>query len=181
MIGPDALWLPIRLWSYAAENQPDGDFSSYSAEELSLLVGCSGDAQAMLGALQQAGFMDGMALHGWQEHNGYHKSFSDRAKKAADARWKREDKKGKDKKRDKQCLEHKSKATEAELITYVQTLGLPISDGSYLFDKWEGNGWTNGGKPIKCWKATVRQFKKGGWLPSFKTGLTKAEPVRGRV
>lgn len=106
-LGECALWLPPRLWSYAAENQPDGDFSKYSAGELALLVGYLGDAQGMLEALQQASFMDDMKLHDWEEHNGYHAVFADRARKAAAARWKdhtpstppqkRQERKGKEK------------------------------------------------------------------------------------
>lgn len=108
LIGNDALWILPRLWSYAAENQPDGDFTKYSPEEIALLIGYQGDAQAMLQALQQALFMNGMQLHDWEEHNGYHHTFSERAKKAAKARW---DKKGnemigKEKKGDKQCFKH---------------------------------------------------------------------------
>jgi hypothetical protein len=89
ILGDAALWIPPRLWSYAAENQPDGDFSAYLPEELGILLGYSGDARAMLEALQQAGFMDGMQVHDWCEHNGYHQTFSERARKAAAARWKK--------------------------------------------------------------------------------------------
>lgn len=103
-IGDAALWLPTRLWSYAAENQPDGDFSEYAADELALLLGCSLDGQAMLQALQESGFMDGMQIHDWHVHNDYHQKFSVRAKKAAEARWKKaktgKDKTGKDKRRE---------------------------------------------------------------------------------
>jgi len=99
-LGDDALWLVPRLWAYAAECQPDGDFSSYEAGELAMLLGYNKDACSMLEALQQAGFMDGMAIHDWSEHNGYHEVFADRAKKAASARWKnRDEKKGQDKTR----------------------------------------------------------------------------------
>lgn len=102
IIGDDAFWIPPRLWSYAAQNQPDGDFSDYSASELALLLGYHKDAQAMLEALQQARFLDEMKIHGWEEHNGYHGVFADRAKKAAAARWEKErskEKEGKDKTR----------------------------------------------------------------------------------
>lgn len=97
LIGESALWIVPRLWSYAAENQPDGDFSKYSAEELALLLGYTGNAQAMLQALQTSGFIEGMAIHDWEEHNGYHRVFSERARKAANARWTGEEKKGQDK------------------------------------------------------------------------------------
>ena len=79
-IGDSAFWLPPRLWSYAAENQPDGNFADYSAQELAMLLGYSEDAQAMLQALQELGFMDGMEIHDWNEHNAYHQTFADRAK-----------------------------------------------------------------------------------------------------
>ena len=90
-LGLDAFWIPPRLWAYAAENQPDGDLSGYTSEELAELLGCSRHAQAMLQALKDSGFVDenGM-IHDWSEHNGYHKSFSLRAKKAAEARWAKE-------------------------------------------------------------------------------------------
>lgn len=101
-IGNDALWIPPRIWSYAAENQPDGDFSSYSYKELCHLIGYSGDATSMVEALVAAGFLDpDLCIHDWKDHNGYHETFSARAKKAAVARWKGKgkDMKGKDKKR----------------------------------------------------------------------------------
>lgn len=86
-LGNDALWVPIRLWSYAAENQPDGDFSGYSPEELAMLIGYQGDALRMLEALQKACFLDGMTIHDWEEHNSYHKTFSERGRAGAAARW----------------------------------------------------------------------------------------------
>lgn len=97
MIGEAALWVPPRLWSYAAQNQPDGDFSQYLPEEIALLVGYSGDAHALLQALQQALFMDGMKVHDWDQHNSYHTVFAERAKKAAAARWKGKEKRGEEK------------------------------------------------------------------------------------
>lgn len=87
LIGDDAMWLPLRLWCYAAEHQPNGCFKQYSSTELAMLLGYAKDAQAMLEALQQAGFMDGMEIHDWAEHNSFHNKFSERAKKAAEARW----------------------------------------------------------------------------------------------
>jgi len=91
-IGNDALWLPVRLWAYAAEHQPDGDFSRYEPEELAAVLGYEGDASSMLQALLKAGFLDSkpLRIHAWQEHNSYHQVFSERAKKAAAARWAKE-------------------------------------------------------------------------------------------
>ena len=67
----------------------------------------------------------------------------------------------------------KSKGSADDLKSYAKSINLPESDGQYLFDKWEGNGWTNGGNKIKCWKATMRTFKGGGWLPSQKNQPTQ--------
>jgi uncharacterized phage protein (TIGR02220 family) len=87
-LGSDAYWIPPRLWAYAAENQADGNLSAYSSEELAELLGCPSYAKVMLQALKDSGFVDesGM-IHDWADHNGYHDRFSERAKKAAAARW----------------------------------------------------------------------------------------------
>lgn len=88
-IGDAAFWVPPRIWAYASENQPDGCFGKYSAEEIAMLIGYSGNASDMLQALLQAGFLDAdpLRVHDWEEHNGYHVSYAERAKKAAAARW----------------------------------------------------------------------------------------------
>lgn len=49
---------------------------------------------------------------------------------------------------------------------YCKEIGLPSTDGSACFNKWEGNGWTNRGEPIKDWKATIRSWKLQGYMPS---------------
>lgn len=92
LIGNDALWVVPRLWSYASDNQPDGDFSDYSPDELALLIGYNLDAQALLQALHQAGFLVDNKLKDWEEHNGYHASFAERARTAALARWSKKEK-----------------------------------------------------------------------------------------
>ena len=125
MIGDDALWLPPRIWAYCAENQPDGDLSTYAPVELAMLIGYNKDATSMLEALKACGFVtsDGH-IHDWDEHNGYHQKYSERAKTAADARWKKapprtplkeEKESGKRKvdSGDKHCLEHACSIYEA--------------------------------------------------------------------
>lgn len=175
LLGNDALWVPIRLWAYAAENQPDGDFSDYSSTEIALLVGYDKEATSMLHALQQVCFMDGMKIHGWAEHNAYHQTFSERGKIAANARWYKEKKQKKDtdkKERVETSIATRmlkaSKPTENEVIQYCLTLQLPDSDGAACFAKWQGNGWINGKAPIKDWQATIRSWKLNGYMPSQK-------------
>jgi hypothetical protein len=36
--------------------------------------------------------------------------------------------------------------------------GIGERDADWFFDKMEGNGWTNGGEPVRDWKATVRSW-----------------------
>jgi hypothetical protein len=62
----------------------------------------------------------------------------------------------------------KSRCTLDEAVAFAVELGLPASDGEACFHKWEGNGWTNGGKKIKDWKATIRSWNAAGYLPSQK-------------
>ena len=56
---------------------------------------------------------------------------------------------------------------------FAASIELPESDGESCFHKWEGNGWTNNGKPIKDWKATIRAWKAQGFLPSQKAAPAK--------
>lgn len=49
---------------------------------------------------------------------------------------------------------------------YCTSLGLLCTDGEAVFAKWQGNGWTNKGEPIRDWKATIRSWKLQGYMPS---------------
>lgn len=87
-IGSDAYWIPPKLWAFCAENQPDGDISAYSSEEIAESLGCLIHATSIKQALTECGFVDkNGTIHDWAEHNGYHDRFANRAKKAAEARW----------------------------------------------------------------------------------------------
>jgi hypothetical protein len=44
--------------------------------------------------------------------------------------------------------------------------GIGQGDADWFFWKGRGNGWTNAGKPMLDWKATLRSWKRGGYLPS---------------
>lgn len=126
IIGDDALWVVPRLWSYAAENQPDGDLSGYTSEELAMLLGCPKHAPSMLQALKLSGFVeeDGK-IHDWQQHNGFHSTFSKRAKAAAEARWKKE------KEQKKQDLDNE-KEIERETSIAPSMLGASASPQNVL-------------------------------------------------
>lgn len=178
LLGPESVCIPIKLWCYAAQNQPDGDFSKYLPAEIAMLVGYLGDAEHMLQALQQAGFLDSLCIHGWEEHNSYHQTYADRAKKAAAARWEkqREEDEKKRKRKERKGKEAsnassiKNRMTLEELKKFAVEIGLPESDGEATFYKWEGNGWKNGGDPVVDCKATMRNWKTRGFFPSQKNG-----------
>jgi hypothetical protein len=87
-IGNDAYWIPQRLWCYAAESQPDGDFSQHSNAILAEVLGCGQYSANLKELLTDAGFLDGCGkIHNWVAHNAYHEAYSIRAKKAAATRW----------------------------------------------------------------------------------------------
>jgi uncharacterized protein YdaU (DUF1376 family) len=46
--------------------------------------------------------------------------------------------------------------------------GIIEKDADWFYWKGRGNGWTNGGKPMKDWKATLRSWNRAGYLPSQK-------------
>jgi hypothetical protein len=124
VLGDDAYWVLPRLWAYAANNQPDGDFSGYSDGEIAGLIGYSKDATSMLQALLQAGFLDpDRKIHDWAEHNGYHEAYAERARKAAAHRWQKErtKEKGEDKTGEymtggKHCFKHASSMLQASRL-----------------------------------------------------------------
>lgn len=157
-LGDAAFWIPPRLWSFAAENAPDGNLSNYQAEDLAMLVQYSGNAQEMLQALNDAGFLENGIIRNWEERNSFHVTNHDRAKKAAEARWaKRNEKLSEKKERDiekekekeskqaltKQCL------ADAPSIE-VETLKLRI--GSW-FGRRPTTNWSE--KETKALKAVI--------------------------
>ncbi len=52
--------------------------------------------------------------------------------------------------------------------------GILDSDAQWFYFKGKGNGWTNGGEPIRDWKATLRSWKRAGYLPSQKKKTTQS-------
>jgi hypothetical protein len=64
----------------------------------------------------------------------------------------------------------KSRATLEEVTAYCLDAGLPQSDAVWFWNKCEGNGWVNGGKPIKSWRNTIASWKAAGYMASQKPG-----------
>lgn len=70
----------------------------------------------------------------------------------------------------------KAKGTLEELRAYCLSLSLLESDGDWLFDKWDANGWKNSGEKILDWKATVRSWKAQGYIASQKARQSNGTP-----
>lgn len=71
----------------------------------------------------------------------------------------------------------KSKGTYEEVAEFCKSIRLPETDAEYFFNKCEGCGWTNGGKPIKDWRATIRSWKAAGYMPSTKQPVALLRPT----
>ena len=72
-----------------------------------------------------------------------------------------------------------SKPESAEEITaFCSEIGLPATDAAWLWDHWKGNGFTNRGRNMLDWRATIRSWKTAGHLPSQnpKTSSNGATP-----
>ena len=63
---------------------------------------------------------------------------------------------------------------ESEVLKAIEEFcslnSIPGEDAVALFHKWQGNGSTNGGQPIRDWKATILSWQRHGYLPSQKQG-----------
>lgn len=83
------------------------------------------------------------------------------------------------KKEERKKKKGKAKSTQ-ELIEFCESIDLLKVDGEILWDKWEGNGWTNRDKKIVDWKATIRSWKRQGFMPSQQNPQLKHEvkPVK---
>lgn len=78
----------------------------------------------------------------------------------------------------------KAKGTLEELRAFCLELSLSESDGDWLFDKWNANGWKNGNAKILDWRATIRSWKAQGYIASQKAsrfGNGRRDPDAGTV
>src|ERR1700745_1964790 len=64
------------------------------------------------------------------------------------------------------CTSGQRPESEAEVIAYVRSLGYEEEDGKYMLANWKSNGFTNGGRPIRDWKAVIDSRALQEFLPS---------------
>lgn len=68
----------------------------------------------------------------------------------------------------------KNKGNLQTVMEFCVQIGLQESDGEWFFNKCEGCGWLNSGRPIRDWKSTLRSWKAAAYLPSQKPGYHRS-------
>jgi hypothetical protein len=66
-----------------------------------------------------------------------------------------------------------SKPSMEQVKLYCSKAGISMADAEWFYHKCEGNGWKNGGRPIKSWEHTLVAWKTAKYLPSQKNGAPK--------
>jgi hypothetical protein len=75
----------------------------------------------------------------------------------------------------------KKRPSLEEIKLFCAKNGIPEPDAEWFFHKCQGNGWTNAGKPIKSWTATLLSWKAASYLPSQKQQSHKpTKPDHGK-
>lgn len=73
-LGEIAALYPLRLWTWAVEQSPDGSLRDIDAAELAIICGYSGDAPGLWAAMLECGFIEverGKAqIRSWRDHQG---------------------------------------------------------------------------------------------------------------
>lgn len=94
VFGGEGIISLIVLWMYAAENNPKGDLTGMTAEDIATITDWEGDPTEYLDTLVSIGFLDrdkgGLVIHDWEKHNPwvFHaQERSQRAKKNVEKRW----------------------------------------------------------------------------------------------
>ncbi|MDZ7839636.1 MAG: hypothetical protein U5R46_02270 [Gammaproteobacteria bacterium] len=93
-LGAEGVLSLIRLWEYAAQHRSKGVLYDMDDDDIAAVSDWSGDS-SFVECLRKFGFLeetaDGwLALHDWEEHNGYAfyaEERSERAREAAEKRW----------------------------------------------------------------------------------------------
>lgn len=88
-----ALWVPAKLWSFAALQDTGGDLSGYDPGDLAAGIGFRRkDGPTLLRALIDAGYLDsGHRVVGWSDLFGLAESRRRAAEKGAKGRWGKSD------------------------------------------------------------------------------------------
>lgn len=73
-LGELAALYPLKLWTWAVEQSPDGSLRDIDAEELTVICGHKGDAAELWAAMLDCGFLQTYEgetfIRSWEEHQG---------------------------------------------------------------------------------------------------------------
>ena len=87
--------------------------------------------------------------------------------------------------RDKERAENPAKGfqkpTVEEVKLFCSEIQMSMTDAEWFFYKCEGCGWTNGGKPIKSWEATIRAWRAASYFPSQKNPQSGNLPSKAQL
>lgn len=118
LLGPQAVLSHIFLLLYVAQNKPLGALTNMDETDIEIAANWNDEPGKFVPALLKLRLLDDidgtLAIHNWENHNPYAfhaKDRSDRAKKAAKARWGKNDTKG----NTETCSEHRQAMPAATL------------------------------------------------------------------
>jgi hypothetical protein len=93
LLGRGSEVLLLRLWCYCGKYHfRDGRLTGYSPQEIESICGWWGQSERAIQNLVRVGFLeavpDGYLVHDWDHWQGHFAVYHDRARKAAEERWK---------------------------------------------------------------------------------------------
>ena len=188
---PSAPMMVLKLWAYC-QTRRKWEFSDLDDDTLSIICECSGKIEELKPILTRCKFVhqvdDTLVVNDWQFYNRtLINSWNNGLKGGRPKRYKTKPM-GSSGLLLKQPTLSKSKSTctVQESTEYCTQVGLKQEDGEWFFDKCEGCGWKNNGKPIVDWKATIRAWRRIEIFPSQKNDsqpeykkVLKEPPPRG--
>jgi hypothetical protein len=96
-LGTDGVFALLALWLFTSDAKSDGDLSGMSEEEVELAADWEGEPGALIHALTETRFLDGVtgsySIHNWAKRNPYAAARAVRieaARKAAVAKWQKQ-------------------------------------------------------------------------------------------
>jgi len=172
----------LRIWAWADEHcHADGVTSVTLMSRLDRRVAVTGFCQAMVNAGWLVIEDEQLQFPNFGRHNGNPaKSRALATERKRESRSKRDKCHGQsvtktrpEKRREEKSIDSHNRARRSpkdlkECIDYAAMISVTEDDARGFYDSQESGGWTRGGQPLKDWRASMRTWKRNGWLPSQK-------------
>lgn len=174
---PTAVGYVHLLWHYTLKVAwKDGDLKDFIPEVIARACWYTGEAGPFIEALQAAGFLDGMKVHGWKEyakHIIYQRKYNEKRRKEStpfpQTNYSRitavrtaatvPNQTLPNLTKEKRPRVVFSKPTTNDIESYARAIGFVIN-ASHFFDHYEARGWQyKNGQPMKDWRAAIRTWK----------------------